>query len=452
MSLLDALFRSQAVDELFTDKATLQGMLDFEAALARAEARTGVVPAAAAKAIEAKCRAELFDSAAIAEAAGRAGNYAIPIVKHLTALVARKDKDAARFVHWGATSQDAIDTGRILQLRSALDLIRRDLESMVEPLGRLAQKHRATLLVGRTWMQQALPITLGVKIAGWLDAVVRHRTRLQQTRQRCCVLQFGGAAGTLAALGAKGPDVASMLASELTLPIPEIPWHSHRDRIAEIGTTLALIVGTMGKIGRDIALHMQTEVAEIFEPTGEGRGGSSTMPHKRNPVTSSVLLAAAQRVPGLVGTILSAMVQEDERGLGGWQAEWETLPEIVQLTAGSVHHLGAILPALEFDTERMKKNLEITSGLIFAEAVSLTLGEKIGNTQAHELIEAACTRAAKEKRPLRAILGADPRIAKQLKIEDLDRLFDARNYLGAAEEFVYRVVAKSRIKIPVGEE
>lgn len=452
MSLLDLLFRSQAADDIFTDKATLQGMLDFEAALARAEARTGVIPGAAAKAIEAKCRAELFDTAAIVEGAARACNYAIPMLKQLTALVGRKEKDAARFVHWGATSQDAIDTGRVLQLRSALDLIARDLESMAEPLGRLAQKHRATVMAGRTWMQQALPITLGVKIAGWLDAAVRHRARLQQTRQRCCVLQFGGAAGTLAALGQKGPEVAAMLAAELKLPLPDAPWHSHRDRMAEVAATLALIAGTMGKIARDISLHMQTEVGEISEPAEEGRGGSSTMPHKRNPVTSAVVLAAAARVPGLTGTMLATMVQEDERGLGGWQAEWETLPEIVQLTAGSVHHLSAIVPALEFDTERMKRNLELTNGLIFAEAVSLSLAEKIGKAQARELVEAACARAAKEKRALRAILGADPRIAKELKSEELDRLFDARTFLGAAEEIVYRVVAASQVKIPAGEE
>jgi 3-carboxy-cis,cis-muconate cycloisomerase len=452
MSLLDPLFRFQAVDELFTDKGTLQEMLDFEAALARAEARTGILPAAAAKTIEAKCRAELFDVAAIAEAAARAGNYAIPTVKQLTALVARKDKDAARFVHWGATSQDAMDTGRVLQLRKALDLMARDLESFVEPLGRLAQQHRATLMAGRTWMQQALPITLGVKIAGWLDAVVRHRARLQQTRQRCCVLQFGGGAGTLAALGQKGPDVAAMLSAELKLPLPDLPWHGHRDRMAEVAAVLGLVAGTMGKIARDISLHMQTEVGEIFEPAQEGRGGSSTMPHKRNPVTSAVVLAAALRVPGLVNTMLAAIVQEDERGLGGWQAEWETLPEIVQLAAGAVHHLSGIVPVLEFDTERMKKNLEMTNGLIFAEAVSIALAGKIGKSQAHELVEAACARAANEKRPLRAILGADPRIGKELKSEELDRLFEARNYLGAAEEFVYRVVAASRVKIPVGEE
>jgi 3-carboxy-cis,cis-muconate cycloisomerase len=452
MNLLDPLFRSPAVDNLFTDRATLQGMLDFEAALARAEARIGVIPAAASAAIGTKCRAELFDAAALAQGAARAGNVAIPLVKHLTALVAKKDKHTAHFVHWGATSQDVIDTGRVLQLRQALELIARDLDSLAQPLGALAQKHRSTLIVGRTWMQHALPTTLGVKIAGWLDAIVRHRARLAETRKRCLVVQFGGAVGTLAALGSRGPDVASLLAAELGLGLPDLPWHSHRDRMVEVGTTLGLCVGTVGKIARDLSLHMQTEVGEIFEPAGEGRGGSSTMPHKRNPVSSAVMLAAAMRVPGLVSNLLTAMIQEDERGLGGWQAEWETLPDIVQLAGGAVHHLATILPNVELDVKRMRKNLDSTEGLIFAEAVSMALGEKIGRAPAHELVQAACQRAVKEKRELRAILSADPKIGAQLSLGDLDRLFDPRNYLGAAEEYVYRVVAASRGKIPAGEE
>ena len=452
MNLLDPLFRSSAVDNLFTDRSTLQGMLDFEAALARAEARVGVIPGAAAAAIGTKCRAELFDTAAMAQAAARAGNIAIPLVKRLTLLVAKKDKQAAHFVHWGATSQDAIDTGRILQLRQALDLIARDLDSVAQPLGALAQKHRSTLIAGRTWMQHAVPTTLGVKIAGWLDAIVRHRARLAETRKRCMVVQFGGAVGTLAALGSRGPDVASLLAAELGLGLPDLPWHSHRDRMVEIALNLSLCAGTAGKIARDISLHMQTEVAEIFEPTGEGRGGSSSMPHKRNPLSCAVMLQASIRVPGLVSTLLSAMVQEDERGLGGWQAEWETLPDIVQLTAGSVHHLATIVPILEVDVQRMRKNLEMTHGLIFAEAASMALGEKIGKAQAHEIVEAACGRARKDKRDLRTILSADPKVSAQLSTADLDRLFDPRNYLGAAEEYVYRVVAASRGKIPAGEE
>jgi 3-carboxy-cis,cis-muconate cycloisomerase len=452
MNLLDPLFRSPAVDSLFTDRATLQSLLDFESALARAEARVGVIPASAAAAIATKCRAELFDPNSLAQATAQSGNIAIPLVKQLTALVARKDKQAAHFVHWGATSQDAIDTGRILQLRQALDLIARDLDSLAHPFGALAQKHRSTLIAGRTWMQHALPTTLGIKIAGWLDAIVRHRARLNETRKRCIVLQFGGAVGTLAALGTRGPDVAALLAAELGIGLPDLPWHSHRDRIAEIGLTLSLCTGTVGKMARDLSLHMQTEVAEIFEPASEGRGGSSTMPHKRNPVSSAVMLQAAIRVPGLVSSLLSAMMQEDERGLGGWHAEWELLPDIVQLTAGAVHHLATIAPNLEFDVPRMRKNLDLTHGLIFAEAVSMAIGEKLGKAQAHEIVEAACARARKDKRDLRTILSADPKVGAHLSTADLDRLFDPSNYLGAAEEYVFRVVATSRGKIPAGEE
>jgi 3-carboxy-cis,cis-muconate cycloisomerase len=427
-------------------------MLDFEGALARVEARVGIIPRAAAAAISAKCRAELFDCAALSQASARAGNLAIPLLKHLTALVAKKDKAASRFVHWGATSQDVIDTGRVLQLRQGLQLIGRDLDALAQSFGALAQKHRSTLIAGRTWMQQALPTTLGLKVAGWLDAVLRHRARLAETQKRCLVVQFGGAVGTLAALGSRGPDVASFLAAELSLGLPDLAWHSHRDRMAEVGTTLGLCAGTIGKIARDLSLHMQTEVAEILEPAEEGRGGSSTLPHKRNPVSSAAMLSAALRVPGLVSSLLTSMIQEEERGLGGWHAEWEVLPDIVQLTAGAIHHLATVAPNLEIDAKRMRKNLDLTEGLIFSEAVSMALGEKMAKADAHELVEAACARALREKRNLRAILGADPRIEAQLSSADLDRLFDPRNYLGAAEKYVDHVVAASRLKIPVGEE
>jgi len=420
--------------------------------LARAEARIGLIPQAAAAAIATQCRSELFDAEALAQAAARSGSLAIPLVKQLTALVAAKDDQAAHFVHWGATSQDAIDTGRILQLRPALDLIARDLDSLTPPLADMAQHHRSTILAGRTWMQHALPTTLGMKIAGWLDAIARNRTRLDETGKRCLVLQFGGAVGTLAALGTRGPEVAGVLAAELGLGLPDLPWHSHRDRIAEVGLTLALCAGTAGKIARDISLHMQTEVAEIFEPGGKGRGGSSTMPHKRNPVTSAGVLAAAICVPGLASSLLTSTLQEDERGLGGWQAEWEILPDIVRLAAGAVRHLAVILPHLEIDVQRMRKNLDLMEGLIFAEAVSMALGQKIGKPQAHEMIEAACRRALREKRHLRAILGEDPKISAHLTVGELDRLFEPANYLGAAEEYVQRVVAASRRKMSVGEE
>ena len=441
MSLLEPLFRWKAVEELFSDRARLQGMLDFEAALARAEVRAGVISAPAAPAIAAKCRAELFDTEALARAAGLAGNPAIPLVKQLTALVGATDKEAQRFVHWGATSQDAIDSGFVLQLREALRHIEAELERLAGALAQLADKHRATPVAGRTWMQQALPTTFGLKAAGWLDAVTRHRARLAEVRRRALVVQFGGAVGTLAALGNKGMDVAAALGEELHLSVPALPWHAQRDRVGEVATTLGLLTGTLGKIARDISLHTQTEVGELFEPTAEGRGGSSTLPHKRNPVTSAVTLAAATRMPGLVSTILSAMVQEQERGLGGWHAEWETMPEIIGLAAGALHHLTEAITGLELNAEHMAGNLELTHGLLFAEAAQMALGRAMGRQAAHDLVQAACQRAQTEKRHLRAVLADDPIAARHLGKEDLDRLFDPRQYLGVSEQFIDRVLA-----------
>jgi len=441
MSLLDPLFRWEAVDRHFTDHARLQGMLDFEAALARAEASTGVIPAAAAPAIAAKCRAELFDASAIALAAAPAGGPAIPLVKQLTALVAKADAEAARFVHWGATSQDAIDTGFVLQSRSALALIQAECARLADALAKLARMHSATPLAARTWMQQALPTTFGFIAAGWLDAVQRSSDRLADSARRALVLQFGGAVGTLAALGGHGLDVARALGADLQLPMPDLPWHAHRDRMAELAAALALLTGTLGKIARDISLHMQTEVGEIFEPAGEGRGGSSTMPHKRNPVVCASVLSAAARVPALASTMLSAMVQENERGLGGWHAEWETLPEIFQLTGGALHHLTDAVCGLEIDAAKMAANLDVTHGLIFAEAVQMALAPALGRLPAHDLVQAAAQRAIAEKRPLKDVLAADRHVSTHLPKAELDRLFDPLQYLGSAQAFIDRVLA-----------
>jgi 3-carboxy-cis,cis-muconate cycloisomerase len=446
MQLLDPLFRWQALDEIFSDRARVQHMLDFEAALARAEARTGVIPAADAVAIEKQCRAEHIDFPQLARAAALAGNLAIPLVKQLTALVAENDKQSARFVHWGATSQDAIDTGFVLQLREALDLISADLDRLSSTSAEITAQFRATPLAGRTWMQQALPTTFGFKTAGWLDALTRHRDRFSELRRRVQVLQFGGAVGTLAALDGKGLDVARAVAGELDLELPDIPWHSHRDRIAEVATTMGLLSGTLGKIARDISLHSQTEIAELSEPTAEGRGGSSTMPHKRNPVASAVVISAAIRVPALVSTILSAMVQEDERGLGGWHSEWESLPEIIMLAGGALHHLAETLPGLAIHSEKMRENLDLTKGLIFAEAVTMALGSKMGRLQAHELVEAACQRATVAQKDLRAILAQDPAIAAQLSSAELDRLFDPQRYLGVSNLLIERVLTSYQNK------
>jgi 3-carboxy-cis,cis-muconate cycloisomerase len=448
MSLLDPLFRWDALEELFTERARVQGMLDFEAALARAESRLGVIPKSAAAPIASKCRAGLIDMPSLASAAARAGNLAIPLVKQLGEMVAMDDAGAARFVHWGATSQDAIDTGFVLQLRRALEKIHAELDRLADSLARIAKKHRATPVAARTWMQQALPTTFGFIVAGWLDAVLRGQERLRQAGKSGIVLQFGGAAGTLAALDERGNDVARALGKELNLPVPEVSWHSHRDRIAEVATALGICTGTLGKIARDISLHTQTEIAEIFEPGGEGRGGSSTLPHKRNPVTCAVVLAAAIRVPGLVSTILSAMVQEEQRGLGGWHAEWETMPELIGIAGGALHHLADTIDGLEIDKAKMRENLEITHGLIYSEAVQMALAGVMGRGAAHEHVQAAGKVAAEERRHLREVIQGDAEIAKHLSAKEINRLFNPKEYLGVADELIDRVLQANASRKP----
>jgi 3-carboxy-cis,cis-muconate cycloisomerase len=440
MSLYEALFHYDALDHIYSDGECVQSMLIFEAALARAEARAGILTEPVARAIGAKCRVEHFDIAELKRMAASAGNAAIPIIKQLTELVAAEDKAAAGFVHWGATSQDAVDTGSVLQLRRALELVDQDLGRMSGELRTIVELYRETPIVARTWMQQAMPTTFGFMVAGWLDAILRQRQRLAELRPRVLVLQFGGAVGTLAAFSGRGLEVAKALTDELHLPLPEMAWHSHRDRMAEVAAFLGLCMGTLGKIARDISLLMQTEIAELSEPAGPGRGGSSTMPHKRNPVTCAVVLAAAVRVPGLVSTMLAAMVQEEERGLGGWQAEWETLPEIVCLTGGALHHLAKMLPGMEVNSERMLLNLELTRGLIFAEAVSAALLKTMGKADAHLLVEKACLKAVEEKKHLKEVLGADPGLQERFEPEEIDRLFETSSYLGNAQQFIERVL------------
>jgi len=440
MQFLDGFFRSAAVEPFFTDLATVQFILDFEAALARAEARAGIIPTAAALAISDSCRAEFFDLAALTEAVPIAGNLAIPLIKQLTAIVARTSSEAARHVHFGATSQDAIDTGLILQLRSATRLIQNDLDHIISALADVTATHRTTPIVARTWLQHALPTTFGFITAGWLDACLRHREPLNILFERSLVLQFGGAVGTLASLHDRGGQVATLLAAELSLPLPRIPWHSQRERIGEVAATCGLLSGTFAKIARDLSLHMQTEVGELAEPTFAGRGSSSTMPHKQNPVACAAILAATSRVPALVGTILSGLSGEYQRTLGCWQSEWETVPEIVGLTAGASHQLAALLPNLVVNSDRMRTNLDLTHGLIYAEAVTFALSEKLDRPSAHKLVEAACRRAQSEHRHLRDVLSADREVTAILSANSLAQLFEPASYLGSAEAFIDAVL------------
>lgn len=443
--LFDAYFSQPQMSEIFSDHGRLQGMLDFEAALARAEASTGLIPAEVVEDIQASCRAELFDFAELAVAIGNAGNSAIPLVKALGKQIAARNPTAERYVHMGATSQDVMDSGLVLQLRAAIVLMERDLSELAESLAGQAQRYAATPLAGRTWLQQATPVTLGMKIAGWLGAVTRHRQRLQELKPRLLSLQFGGASGTLAALGAQALPVAEALARELQLSLPEQPWHTQRDRLVEFASWLGLIAGSLGKIGRDISLLMQTEVGEVFEPAAAGKGGSSTMPHKRNPVGAAVMISASVRAPGLVATMFAAMPQEHERSLGLWHAEWETLPELCCLVSGSLQQALQVIPALEVNTEQMLTNLDSTQGLVLAEAVSIALAQRIGRDAAHHLIEQSCRRAVQQGLHLREVLGADPQVSAELSASELDHLLDPANYLGLAQQWVERAVALANI-------
>lgn len=440
--LFDAYFTAPAMRAIFCDAGRVQGMLDFEAALARAEARVGLIPTEAVAPIESTCKAELYDYPALAQAIATAGNSAIPLVKALGKRIAATDPEAERYVHLGATSQDAMDSGLVLQLRAAIGLLESDLAKLADALAAQAERHIDTPLAGRTWLQQATPVTLGMKLAGVLGAVTRHRQRLSELKPRLLSLQFGGASGSLAALGEQAWPVAEALAAELQLTLPEQPWHTQRDRLVEFASLLGLIAGSLGKLGRDLSLLMQTEAGEVFEPSAPGKGGSSTMPHKRNPVGAAVLIGAATRAPGLVATMLAAMPQEHERSLGLWHAEWETLPELCCLVSGALQQALLAVPGLEVDAARMRTNLELTQGLVLAEAVSIALAQRIGRDAAHHLVEQCCRQAVHQGVHLRAVLGANAEVSAELSAAELERLLDPAHYLGQARRWVQRAVAE----------
>lgn len=427
---------------IFCDQGRVQGMLDFEAALARAEARVGLIPATAVGPIEAACAAEHFDFPALAQAITVAGNSAIPLVKALGKRVASESAEAERYVHLGATSQDVMDTGLVLQLRAAIELLEQDLQRLADGLAQQAERHGETPMAGRTWLQHATPVTLGMKLAGMLGAITRHRQRLLELKPRLLCLQFGGASGSLAALGEQAWPVSEALADELKLSLPDQPWHTQRDRLVEFASWLGMLAGSLGKLGRDLSLLMQTEAGELFEPAAPGKGGSSTMPHKRNPVSAAVLIAAATRAPGLVSTMLSAMPQEHERSLGLWHAEWECLPELCCLVSGALQQALPVVPGLEVQAARMRENLDLTQGLVLAEAVSIALAQRIGRDAAHHLLEHCCREAVAQGVHLRAVLGANPEVTAQLSAAELDRLLDPAFYLGQARRWVERALAE----------
>jgi 3-carboxy-cis,cis-muconate cycloisomerase len=443
-SLMAPLFSSAAMREIVSDTARLQRMLRTEAALATAEASVGVIPSGAAKPIAQACQAKLYDMHALGLAAVAAGNLAIPLVKALTAEVAKSDREASGYVHWGATSQDIIDTALVLELRAVIDALLTDLDRAIPAFATLAEKHRHTATVGRTWLQQALPMPFGLKVAGYASALTRARARLKRVRQESLALQFGGATGTLAALGERGIDVSIAFAKELDLLLPDAPWHTHRDRLGEVATALTMLSGTCGKIARDVALLMQTEVGEAFEPAGEGRGGSSTMPHKRNPVAAAAGLACAAIAPQLCATILAAEVQEHERAAGAWAAEWPTFPALALVTSGALASVVDIAEGLDVDAERMRANLDITGGQIMAEAVAFRLADKIGKSDAHKLVEDASKKAFAEKITLKDALAANPKVTAVIPAGDLSKLFDPMSYQGVAQQFIDRLIATAK--------
>ena len=439
--LLAPMLSSGPMRRICDDTTTLQHMLDFEAALARAEAAAGVIPGHVVESIAKACKAESFDLAQLADAATRSGNLAIPMVKALTAAVAKVDAEAARYVHWGATSQDVIDTATMLSLRAGIDALLADLDRAIKGFAALARKHRHTAVVGRTWLQHALPIPFGLKLAEYAAALHRSKLRVTRLREGTLALQFGGAAGTLAALGDKGLAVSDALARELGLRLPEAPWHTHRDRVAEAASVFAIIAGSCGKIARDTSLMMQTDVGEAFEPAGEGRGGSSTMPHKRNPVAAASALGAATMAPNLAATIFAAQVQDHERSAGPWHAEWPTLPALMLVTSGALAAIVDLAEGLEVDTARMRDNLETTHGLIMAEAVAFALAEKIGKADAHHLVEAASKKAVADKKHLRDVLMSDSKVTAQLGADKIAALFEPMAYQGASQALIDRLLA-----------
>jgi 3-carboxy-cis,cis-muconate cycloisomerase len=442
MSLLTPMMRTSPLTTWFSDAQRVQGMLDFEAALVHAQVECGLVPQTALNPIIETCRYEKIDFAALGQAAASAGNLAIPLVKQLTARVKERDEAAARYVHWGATSQDAIDTGFILQLRGALTETEQLLQRLLDALACQTERHQDTVMPGRTWMQHALPVTFGLKLAGTLDALLRWQVRLREMRSRVLTLQFGGAAGTLDSLKAQAPQIAIALAKTLDLQIPDTPWHSQRDRLLEVGAWYAGVCGTLGKFANDFSLLMQTEVAEVAEPVAEGRGGSSTMPHKRNPISCAAILSAAQRTPGLVATLYAGQIQQHERALGGWQAEWETLPELITLVGGALAQSEALIRDMQVFPHKMRADLDITHGLIMAESITMALAEFIGKAEAHHRVETLCRQALDESRSLLSMLENDPLVSEHLSASHLTQLLNPTMATGSSALFVRQVVAR----------
>ncbi len=437
--IFGALYGTDEIRALFSDHVHLQFMLDVEAALARAESKLGLIPAPVADAIGRAARVENLRLDYIADRTRRVGYPVVALVQELGRVAG---EEAARYIHLGATTQDILDTALVLQLQRAFATIRRDLIAIARALADRAAFFRDTPIAGRTHLQHAVPITFGLKCAVWASPLVAHLERLDQAAPRILVVQLGGAAGTLAALGGNGPAVVEALARELGLGVPDVPWHAQRDRFAETAALLAMICGSLSKFALDITLMMQTEVGEVAEPHDAGRGGSSTMPQKRNPIASEYILAATRAVHALVPVMLGSMSADHERATGPWQSESLALPQCVALTAGALAHARSLAEEMTVDTERMRRNLELTGGLIMAEAIATALIPSIGRAGAEAAVARACDRATAEGVPLATILRIDSELQPHLTDADVDRLTNPSLYLGSAGAFVDRVVAR----------
>ncbi len=432
-------FGTPAMRAIFSDHALIQRYIEVEVALAKAEAACGVIPADAADEIAARCSFEALDFDLLRHETDNVGYPILPLVHQLV----KQCGEAGRFVHWGATTQDIMDTANVLQIRAGLDLVSADIDALRTILADLSRRHRDTPMAGRTHLQQALPVTFGYKTAIWLAALDRHAERLAQARPRVLVGSFAGAAGTLASLGESGLAVQEALCRELGLGVPVSTWHVARDGFAEVVNLLALITGSLGKIALDVMIMASTEFAEVYEPFVTGRGASSTMPQKRNPISSELMLAASKGVRQQAGLMLDAMVQDFERATGPWHAEWMAIPESFVLTAGALHQAKFALGGLIVDEAQMRRNLGLSRGLIVAEAVMMALAPHTGRQAAHDLVYAACRVVNEHGGTLAEALAAVPEVTAHFDRAAIDRLTDPANYLGAAPQMVDRVLASA---------
>lgn len=437
MSLYTQLFYSKEVNAFFSDSESIRQMLRVEETLTHAQSNNDLFSKEIANVISSCCTASEIDIEQLKNDIPLGGNAAIPLVKQLTKIVAAKDAEAAKYVHLGATSQDIVDTALVLQIQKFIDWANVKINLLEKQLIALTQQHQETIMIGRTLLQHAKPTTFGSKTAGWLEAISRSKQRLQAVQKRVLVVQLGGAVGNGNTV--IDVEIQNEFARLLNLK-PSFSWHSHRDNFAELASVLSILGGSLGKIAKDVSLLMQTEVAEVFEGAAEGKGGSSTMPHKRNPVSCAAILANTNRLPHLAATLLSAMPQEHERSVGLWHSEWEVLVEIMQLIAGSIEKSIFLIEGLEVDKNKMLTNLELTNGLIYAENLSLALAKKIGKSAAHELIEKACKNAIQEKKHLKEVI-----LEMNIEIDDLDGLFDPENSIGLSLELVNQVLKQYEI-------